>query len=237
MECVRIRASRWSERSRGSRASGAGPRALLGLVLLVLASCYARSFPLADAPLADAALSGEAPLGLVVGLRAGEEGRNVFHIRQGEVVERFAERLAEAGLFERVIHPAGSRTAAPLPLVIELEVRSRYDLHAIRNLAQDVAAGATLLLLQPLLPTTWDLEIGLELRVRGSDGRVVWEQSASDLHRFESDWLHPPEAALADWHTQAIEHALQKAIASLRARRAEWVAAGQAEAPSGGAGP
>jgi hypothetical protein len=168
---------------------------------------------------------------LVVGVRSGEDGTNVFRVRPAELAQRFSEQLAEAALFERVVHPLGPLAEPEPALVLELTIRSRHDLHAVRNLAQDAAAGATLLLLQPLLPTTWDLEIELGLRALVGGNHVVWQQTQTSRQRFESDWLHPPEAAVAEWYASATQRALQQGIALVRAEREQLAAAADSARP------
>jgi len=202
------------------------PAALLAAAALSVAGCYARSFALAPVDFADVESPPSlSPLPLRVGVRGGEEGANVFRVRQADVVQRFAEQLAEAGLFERVVHPSGPLAVEPPLLVFELTIRSRHDLHAVRNLARDVAAGATLLLLQPLLPTKWDLELELGLRALVAGEQVVWEETRTSRHRFESDWLHPPDAAVAEWYAGATQQVVDQGLALVRAHRDQLVAA------------
>ena len=208
------------------------PAALLAAAALSVAGCYARSFPLPPVELADVeSTPSPSPLPLDVGVRGGEEGANVFRVRQAEVVQRFAEQLAESGLFERVIHPPGPLAVESPLLVFELTIRSRHDLHAVRNLARDVAAGATLLLLQPLLPTTWDLELELGLRALVGEERVVWEEKRTSRHRFESDWLHPPDAAVAEWYDRATQQVLDQGVSLVRAHREQLAAATEVGSP------
>jgi hypothetical protein len=190
------------------------------LLPLLLAACTARSFPL-DGAAPPATPRGEA-LPLTVGVAAASGGPNVARIRPLEVGERFARALREAGLFAEVGFPLTELATRGPDLALELSVASRHDLHVWRNLAKDVAVGLSVMLLQPLLPVTRDLELELGVRARDRAGRTLLESGATCRFRFESTWLRPREGDLARWHDEAVAHAVRGVVERLASEGALW---------------
>jgi hypothetical protein len=160
------------------------------------------------------------PVGLVVGLRGGPVQQNVGRIHSVEVLERFLDQLAEGGLFTRLIYPYTDYAPAEPDLVLELSVRSHHDLHKWTNLGKDILVGASLLVLQPALPTVYDLDLVLTLRVLGPGGESVTELVQEGRYRFEHDKVRASNASLEAWHEMATEDALRSLEARLEAERA-----------------
>ena len=191
--------------------------ALTALIVLALAGCYARSFPLGEAAPTCGAVE---PVGIVVGLRGGPAQSNVGRIQSVEVLERFLDHLAESGLFARLIYPYTDYAPDEPDLVLELSVSSHHDLHKWTNLGKDLLVGASLLVLQPVLPTVYDLDLVLTLRVLGPGGESVTELVQEGRYRFEHDRVRASNASLETWHEEAIEDALRSLEARLQTERA-----------------
>jgi hypothetical protein len=191
--------------------------ALTALVVLALVGCYARSFPLGEAAPACETVE---PVGVVAGLRGGPTQSNVGRIRSVEVLERFLDHLEESGLFTRLIYPYTDHAPDKPDLVLELSVSSYHDLHKWKNLGKDILVGASLLTLQPVLPTVYDLDLVLTLLVLRPEGESVTELVQEGRYRFEHDRVRASNASLEAWHVEAIEDALRSLDARLRAERA-----------------
>jgi hypothetical protein len=186
-------------------------------------ACYARSFPESGA--APAPVRAE-PVPLTAGVSAASGGPNVARIRALDVGERFARELREASLFAEVTYPLTDLSPREPDVALEVSVASHHDKHVWKNLAKDVAVGLSVLLLQPLLPVTWDLELELGVRARDRAGRSLFESRESSRFRFESTWVRPPsEAALARWHDEATLHAVRSLVARLASEDAGWLRA------------
>ena len=184
----------------------------LSLCAFALSGCYARSLPLA--PLPEPAPGHISPaLSRVVGIRSGKHGDNVALVHAGRVAERFARRLFEAGVFSDVIHPLTDRSPARPDVVIELSVSSTHDLHPLKNLAADIAAGLSLLLLQPVLPTTWDLSVEITASGHGGGaGRAEVFRTAA-RSRFEFTWLRASQESIEHWHRETSDRAINAMVA------------------------
>jgi len=198
---------------------GVALRPPLLLLALVLASCSARSFPQESAPPAPVRAE---PLALRAGVRDASAGPNVGRIRAGDVAERFARELREAGLFADVVFPLTELSPVEPDVTLEVQVASKHDLHPWQNLLKDLAVGLSVLLLQPLLPTTWDLDLDLGVRARDREGRTLVESRQSSRFRFESTWLRAPEDALVRWHADAVDFAVRALVARLAGEGAGW---------------
>lgn len=172
------------------------------LVVFALTGCYARSFPVGEA----APVSGVVePVEILVGLRGGPVQPNVGRIHSVEVLERFLDQLAEGGLFTRLVYPYTDDAPAEPDLVLELSVSSHHDLHKWTNLGKDLLVGSSLLVLQPVLPTVYDLDLVLTLRVLGPGGESVTELVQEGRYRFEDNRVRASNASLEAWHEKAEE--------------------------------
>ena len=192
-------------------------RALLAAALPGLLGCYAKSFPLAPAPAPPTRAA--TPLPLTAGVRAGASGENVVRIHATDVLARFAGRLDGEGLFRDIVFPYTGLARVEPDLLLELSVASELDLHPIQNLLKDLVVGVSVLLLQPAVPTAYDLDVELTLRVRSARGDLIAQLQQTSRFRYETTWLHPPADSLDAWHREATDHAVEALIARLVAER------------------
>jgi hypothetical protein len=158
-------------------------------------------------------------------VRDASVGPNVGRIRSLDVAERFARELRQAALFAEVVFPATELAPLRPDVTLEVSVASRHDLHPWENLLKDLAVGLSITLLQPLLPTHWDLDLDLAVHARDREGRTLAEAREASRHRFESNWFRPPEEALARWHEDAVDAAVGALVARLAAERSGWLRA------------
>lgn len=200
-------------------------------LLLPLPSCYARTIPLdplvehAQPPGADAAST--APLPLVVGVRAAQSGTQVPGIDSQRVVERFASELSSAQLFRAVVYPMSDLAHLSPDLVLDVTVASSMNLHEVENLAKDVAVGISVLLLQPVLPTTYDLRVEIGAQILSRSGRTIASYTQAPSLRFKSNWISPNQEARAQWREEAVARAVAAVVNDMAAGRAKLRAAAE----------
>jgi len=155
---------------------------------------------------------------LLAGVRAATHGDNVDLIVPESVVQHFAERLYAAGIFSDVVYPLTERSPAVADIVFELSVTSSYDLHRISNLARDIAVGLSVLLLQPMLPTVYDLEVTLTARAITTEDMQETVLEGSARSHFESTWLRVPEKSVRQWHRETARRAIDALVARVADR-------------------
>jgi hypothetical protein len=197
-----------------------------GLLLLGLTGCFARTVALDPPPAAsDHDCCGAQDRALVLSQSAGllvvEQEPNVPQVQPLAVAEDFAEALANDGVFEHVVFPMSELAAVAAPITMELSVASSFDFHRFNNLLRDLATGASLLLLQPVLPTRYDLTLELTLTVGTEAGRTLWRGQEIIRSRFEYNWLRPPEEALDVWYRETQQRAVAALVTRLDAKRGE----------------
>jgi len=195
------------------RACALNTLATGALAMVVLTGCYAKSVPIA--PLEIAAPSSESPATqatLLAGVRGGEHGENIERLLPERIVQRFAERLAETRAFSEVVYPLTDQSPAVPDVVFEISVSSSYDLHPVSNLAKDVAVGLSILLLQPVLPTVYELEVQLATNAPMMGAENESALLGSGRSRFEFTWLQAPEESVRDWHRGTTDRAVDELV-------------------------
>ncbi len=181
--------------------------------LFALAGCYAKST--AMAPRENAAPPGESPASrptLLAGVLPAKHGNNIERLQPERVTQRFAERLYAANVFSDVVYPLTSRSPAVPDVVFEVTVSSSYDLHPVSNFAKDVAVGLSILLLQPVLPTVYDLEVNLATRSPAPGGAAEPELRGASRTRFEFTWLRASKESIEQWHSEATDGAIDELV-------------------------
>jgi hypothetical protein len=204
--------------------------AALALLIAALASwgCYAKHFPLEE----EAPSSAAAPrLAWTAGVMVAEaaSGQNVRRINVSDVAERFARRLEAADVFERVVFPYTKLSPVAADVVFEISVRSRVDLKWWQNLVYQAAVGASLLLLQPVLPTQYDLWIDLTARATAADAGWVKEHHYRGVYRFEHNRIQARESEVQAWNDDATVDAAEQLVRRIAGdRELRALAAGRA---------
>ena len=197
------------------RGHGSGLIALLASAfalgaLIVLAACYAKSVPLPQrAPSATPSHSPDSRRTLLAGIRSTTHGDNIERLQPERLTQRLAERLADASIFSDVVYPLTKQSPAVPDVVFEVSVSSSYDLHPVSNLAKDIAVGLSVLILQPVLPTVYDLEVQLETSGSIADGTKLQGTSRT---RFEFNWLRASEESIEQWHREATDRAIDELV-------------------------
>ncbi|MCH2169185.1 hypothetical protein MK489_00260 [Myxococcota bacterium] len=201
---------------------------------LAFTGCYARTAPLplpdADAPHIALPNPGSArgsvastfpgaPIPLVVGVQANSPGPQAPGIDPRRVVERVASTLSSAQLFSAVLYPVSELAHLSPDWTLTVSVSSSLDLHAVENLAKDIAVGVSVLLLQPVLPTTYDLRVEIEAQIHSRDGKVVASYAQAPSLRFESNWISPDYEARAEWRDEAVALAVAALIDEIASDR------------------
>ena len=186
--------------------------------LFVLAGCYAKSVPML--PRETTPLGEESPASrpmLLAGVRSTTHGDNIARLHPERLAQRLAERLATASVFSDVVYPLTRQSAAVPDVVFEVSVSSRYDLHPVSNLAKDIAVGLSILLLQPVLPTVYELEVEIAARSPGSVGAPDSEPDlrGTSRTRFEFNWLRAPAESIEQWHFEATDRAIEDLLARI----------------------
>lgn len=197
---------------------------LLALVWASLCGCYARTVPLAEPPPVHA-LSRPLPGTAGVRLAPGADASALA------VALQFAQALEAAELFDRVVFPHTAQAPTPVDIVLDLHTTSTPDHKALANLVKDLAVGASLLVLQPVLPTRYDLAVEVGVEARRADGFPVGRYLGRSVTSFESNHLRTEGAALEAWRREAVQRAVDAAISELLDARAELGAAAAATVP------
>lgn len=201
-----------------SSALSTGAFALTLIALIGLAGCYAKSVPMtpgeATAPSSDSPTSG--PM-LLAGVRSATPGNNIERIDPERMTHLFAERLYDAGIFSDVVYPLTEQSPAVADVIFEISVTSSYDLHPVSNLAKDIVVGLSILLLQPALPTVYDLEVTLEARSprSGRAPELESELRGASQSRFEFTWFHASKESIDEWHRETTDHAIDELVARI----------------------
>ena len=178
--------------------------------LVVLAGCYAKSVPM---PLLEPSVPlnhspGSRPT-LLAGVRAATHGDNIERLHPERLTQRLAERLADANIFSDVVYPLTVQSPAVPDVIFEVSVSSIYDLHPVSNLAKDIAVGLSVLLLQPVLPTVYDLQVELATSGSTTGGDVLLGRSRT---RFEFNWLRASDRSIEQWHREATDRAIDELV-------------------------
>ncbi len=189
-------------------------RVALWASALALTGCYAKSSPITASPEYSASRP-TPPLPFAVGLRSAAHGDNVALIQGAQVAGRFAMRLRDANVFSDVIYPMTELSPITPDLILEVSVSSAHDLHPLKNLAKDIAVGLSLLLLQPLLPTSYDLAVEITALPSGSGFAPAPELRATRRSRFSFTWLRASDEAIERWHLDTTNRAIDAMIASV----------------------
>jgi hypothetical protein len=181
--------------------------------LFLWTGCYAKSapMPLSEPSAKQSPEAGSRPT-LLVGIRGASHGDNIQRLHPERLTQRLAERLADAGIFSEVVYPLTELSPAIPDIVFEISISSHYDLHPLTNLAKDVAVGLSVLLLQPVLPTVYDLNVEVS-----ASASPVGDQSRSKLvaarqSRFEFTWLRASEESIEAWHHETTERAIDALV-------------------------
>lgn len=206
--------------ARDSQRWMAASTAVVAGVAMTLAGagCYARTAPIPSSiderPPSDRSPA-RAAIDRRVGIRLGESPTNVPQILPSRVVERFAARLAETGRFREVVYPLTALAGGEPDVVYDVSVSSSADLHPVSNLVKDIVVGVSVLLLQPALPTAYDLDVALAASASSRDGRRAATLRASHALRFETTWLAPPAESIRAWHDETADGAIDALIAMI----------------------
>ena len=188
------------------------------VAMVVGSGCYARTVPIprgVDRPPASEAPATRAAVDQRIGIRSGESAGNVPQIDPSRVVERFATRLAKAAVFTEVVYPFTSLAGGEPDVLYDVSVTSSVDLHPLSNLVKDIAGGVSVLLLQPALPTTYELDVEIAAIASSRDGRRLATHRASHALRFETTWLTPPAESLRAWHEETADGAIEALVAAI----------------------
>ena len=179
----------------------------------VLAGCYAKSvpMPLREPSATPSHSSGSRPT-LLAGIRSTTHGENIERLQPERLTQRLAKRLADASIFSDVVYPLTKQSPAVPDVVLEVSVSSSYDLHPVSNLAKDIAVGLSVLLLQPVLPTVYDLEVELATSGSISGGAPESKLLGRSRTRFEFTWLHASEESIEQWHREATDRAIDELV-------------------------
>ena len=105
------------------------------------------------------------------------------------------------------------RGERPLPATLLADFQPIQLVHRLANLAKDIAAGLSILLLQPVLPTVVDLEV--ELEARGTATGTAPELRGTSRTRFEYTWIRAPKESIEQWHRKATDRAIDELIARI----------------------
>lgn len=179
-----------------------------------LTACYAKHFAKDESRLPPQ-IAVE-PVKLAAGVAKAEPNRkekeNVARINPSDVVESFAKRLKDENFFTGVIFPYTELSLMDPDVILEISVRSNYDLQSSENLLKGIAVGFSLLLLQPLLPTEYDLSVYLAVRATTRDGRLIKEYQSRSDYRFQYTSLQPSNEAINQWHQSTVDHAIEGLI-------------------------
>lgn len=201
----------------GGRSYAACALTAWAIAPFLLAGCYAKSVPMPPRAAAEPSTKAAVPRPtLLAAVRSSEHGDNVGRIQPERLVQRFAERLYDATIFSDVVYPLTERSPAVPDVVFEISVASSYDLHPVSNLAKDVAVGLSILLLQPVLPTAYDLEVTLATRGVGTETKP--ELLGTGQTRFEFNWLRAPDDSIEQWHRDTTDRAIDELVDRIAAR-------------------
>jgi len=181
--------------------------------LVVLAGCYAKSVPMPPPEPSEppSHSSGPRPT-LLAGIRTATHGDNIERLHPERLTQRLAERLAQASIFSDVVYPLTKQSPAVPDVVFEVSVSSSYDLHPVSNLAKDIAVGLSILFLQPVLPTVYDLEVKLATSGSTTDGAPASKLLGASRTRFEFTWLRASEESIEQWHRETTDRAIDELV-------------------------
>ena len=201
--------------SRRGRARARGHALLLALLLVATSACRTTStlLPGSDVP----AVAARAPtLPGIARVIRGEDGTALRGLHPVEVVDAFAEALAESRAFREVVY-RGSDEGQPADVLLTVSVDVQADPHRWKNLAKDAVVGLSVMALQPLLPHEADLTVQVRVGARRAgnpDGPVVSVTEAA-TSRLSTTHLEPSAKDLADWRRQVVDAAVDRAVARL----------------------
>lgn len=195
-------------------------RTLAPIIVLLLATtlpaCYAKHFPTGEPPVPPQVAV--QPVEFAVGVTKWVDNgkNNAARINQCDVVELFAKRLNAENLFTTVLFPYTGLSPSYPDVILEVSVSSNYNLHSGENLLKGVAIGLSLLLLQPALPTEYDLSVLLAVRATSRDGRLIKLYEYRSDYRFQYTLLQPSGEAINRWHGDTIIHAVEAVISQIK---------------------
>jgi hypothetical protein len=194
----------------------------LALVAALAASCATEIRSLDADVAADTGAAEHLPA--IAAIAAAEPRTSVPRLTQSAALERFAARLAAAGLFDEIQFPASELANPKAGLWIHTAIDARYERHWLRNLASDWLVGLSVLTLQPLLPSIADLCVEIRWEAQRSDAQRLHGDSAVACNRIESTWLRVPEADVAKWHDETLARAIDRALLQIAGARDQLVA-------------
>lgn len=186
----------------------------------VLAACYARHFPTEESRTPTQVAAERVDLTAAVAKAETQEEQNIARIKPNDVVELFAKSLDDEHFFNTVIFPYTESSPIEPDVILEVSVMSTYDLHTNQNFLKGIAIGLSLLLLQPLLPTEYDLSVHLAVRAISRDRRPIKQYDYRNDFRFEYTVPRPSEESIIQWHKDAYRNVVEAVINEIKQDRA-----------------
>lgn len=186
----------------------------------VLVGCYARSFPKEEPSVPTQITVKGVDLTAAVAKAETQKDENVPRINPSDVVEYFAKRLNDEHFFKAVTFPYTELSPTHPDVILEVSVKSTYDLNTNENFLKGIAVGLTLLLLQPVLPTEYDLSLHVAVRALSRDGLPIKQYDFGSDFRFQYTVPRPSEESITQWHTDTIRQAVEALITQIKQDRA-----------------